>query len=55
MRVLYTYPFPLSGGELAELRLPRDLTQPEADRIKQMLDSLVLGPGSDHPTGDDDG
>lgn len=44
MRTLWTYPYPLDGGTLAELRLPPDLTRAEADRLKHMLDALVIEP-----------
>lgn len=44
MRVIWTYPFPLNDGSFAELHLPPDLTQKEADRIKQFLDAVVLEP-----------
>ena len=44
---LLDYPFPLSTGDLAHLRLPRGLTARDADRIGAFVKTLVFEPASD--------
>ena len=41
-----TYPFPLSNGLVAELRLPSNLRRKDAERIKKLLDTLVMNDDS---------
>ena len=36
------YKFPLQGGRVAELRLPRELEKADADRLSRLIQSLVL-------------
>lgn len=47
-----TYPIPLQNAgepiELAQLQVPTDLTRTEADRIKEMIDALVLTVEQEH-------
>ena len=38
------YPFPLRPGLIVSLRLPADLTKPEADRRGLFIDSLAIEP-----------
>lgn len=41
---LLSFPFPLDDGGMANLDLPaRGLTRGEADRLKEYVDSLVVG------------
>jgi hypothetical protein len=44
---LLDYPFPLSTGDLAHLRLPRGLTAGDAERIGAFVKTLVFEPPSD--------
>jgi hypothetical protein len=39
---LLTYPFPLRGGGMAYLQLPRDLTHADATRLSSFLESLAI-------------
>ena len=39
-----TYPFPLRPGVICELRLPVDLTQTEARRLAEWVETLVRTP-----------
>ena len=48
---LLDYPFPLSTGDLAHLRLPRGLTPKDAERIGAFVKTLALEPASDSPDG----
>jgi len=42
-RPLIAYPFPLDDGQIAKLNLPaRGLTESEAARLRQYIDTLVL-------------
>jgi hypothetical protein len=47
IRLLTSYPFPFRNVPQGHgmLRLPADLTQQEADRIKVLLDTLVVARG----------
>jgi hypothetical protein len=44
---LLDYPFPLSTGDLAHLRLPRGLTTRDAERIGAFVKTLAFEPESD--------
>jgi hypothetical protein len=44
---LLDYPFPLSTGDLAHLRLPRGLTSKDAERIGAFVKTLAFEPVSD--------
>ncbi len=44
---MISYPFPLSGGSLATLNLPTNLTQQDADRIAGFVRTLVVQGGKD--------
>jgi hypothetical protein len=44
---LLDYPFPLSNGDLAHLRLPRGLTARDAERIGAFVKTLAFEPESD--------
>ena len=44
---LLDYPFPLSTGDLAHLRLPRGLTARDAERIGAFVKTLAFEPESD--------
>jgi hypothetical protein len=44
---LLDYPFPLSTGDLAHLRLPRGLTVTDAERIGAFVKTLAFEPSSD--------
>lgn len=44
-RLMISYPVPFDGAPIGTLRLPKDLTQEEADRVKAMIDSLVTERG----------
>jgi hypothetical protein len=43
-RQFMEYPFPISTGIFANLKLPQDLTSTEAERVKRYLDLLVTTP-----------
>lgn len=47
------YKFPLQGGRVAELRLPRELEKTDADRLARLIQSLVLEPQLALPPGSD--
>ena len=44
---LLDYPFPLSTGDLAHLRLPRRLATKDAERIGAFVKTLAFEPSSD--------
>lgn len=39
---LVTYPFPLTGGQIATLNLPANLDENDAKRLERFVDSLVV-------------
>lgn len=39
---LTEYPFPLADGDMGFLYLPPKLHRPDAERLKRMIDSLVM-------------
>lgn len=43
-RLLIEHPIPLLDDTVATVILPKDLTRSEADRIKAVIDTLVLEP-----------
>ena len=46
---LLDYPFPLSDGDLAHLRLPRTLTPRDAERIGAFVKTLAFEPAPEDP------
>lgn len=50
---LVAYPFPLTDGTLAELRLPARLPKAEAKRIAAFVEALAIDPVLQITTGDD--
>jgi hypothetical protein len=43
-RLMISYPVPFEDAPLGNLLLPKDLTKVEAERVKQMIDTLVSRP-----------
>ena len=50
-RLLISYPIPFDGDRLGTLRVPKDITREEAERVKAMIDALVL-PADSQPEDD---